>query len=94
VFLVVQAAGGRGQLITVYAEEGHGVKAGDALRYRGIDVGVVERVELSSKLDRVELYLRLDPDAHSLARAGSRFWVVRPQLTLDSFQGLETVVGV
>ncbi|MCA8981408.1 MAG: MCE family protein, partial [Planctomycetes bacterium] len=82
-----------GPLITVHAQEGHGIKAGDPLRYRGIHVGAVESVSLEPDLSGVRLEVRLDPEAEALARRGSRFWVVRPHLGLDSVQGLETVVG-
>lgn len=82
-----------GPRIEVHAEEGHGIKSGDPLRYRGIRVGSVESVSLSSDLSGVRLVVRLDPAAEDLAREGSRFWIVRPHLGLDSVQGLETVVG-
>lgn len=85
------AAGG--SLITVHADEGHGIKSGDPLRFRGIHVGAVESVSLESDLSGVRIEVRLDPEAEALAREGSRFWIVRPHLGLDSVQGLETVVG-
>lgn len=82
-----------GALIEVHADEGHGIKAGDPLRYRGIRVGAVESVALEPDLSGVRLEVRLDPEAEELARQGSRFWIVRPHLGLDSVQGLETVIG-
>jgi paraquat-inducible protein B len=84
---------GGGSIIEVRAAEGHGIKAGDPLRYRGIHVGAVESVSLEPDLSGVRLDVRLDPEAAELAREGSRFWIVRPHLGLDSVQGLETVVG-
>lgn len=92
-FLVVQLFGAKGLSVTVAAEQGHGVRSGDVLRFRGIQVGRVGNVRLADGLGTVELDIRLDPGAEDLARAGSRFWIVRPQLTLDSVEGLETVVG-
>lgn len=82
-----------GSRITVHADEGHGIKSGDPLRFRGIHVGAVESVSLEPDLSGVRIDVRLDPEAEALARQGSRFWVVRPHLGLDSVQGLETVVG-
>ncbi len=92
-FLLVDVMGGRGILIVVHAEEGYGIEAGDALRYRGIDVGEIEEALLAADLSNVELRVRLEPGAEAIAKAGSRFWIVRPRLSLDSVQGLETVVG-
>jgi paraquat-inducible protein B len=92
-FLVLQLFGKQGLSVTVTAEHGHGVRAGDALRFRGIEVGRVGAVHLADGLGAVELDVRLNSGAEGLARAGSRFWIVRPHLTLDSIEGLETVVG-
>lgn len=84
---------GRGSSITIFAAEGHGLGVGDPLRYRGIVVGEVRRIELTEDLVRVALVVRLEPGAEGLCREGSRFWVVRPHMALDGVQGLETIVG-
>lgn len=93
VFLVAQASFSQGIRVRVRAPEGHGIVAGDVLRYRGIEVGRIEEVLLSGDLQEVVMTVRLDPEAEGLARAGSRFWVARPHLSLDGVQGLETIVG-
>ncbi len=83
----------RGIVITVQLPEGHGLRIGDELRYRGINVGEVREVELAEDLDGVIVTISLRAEADLLARAGSRFWVVRPQLGLTGVEGLETLVG-
>ncbi|MDX1604670.1 MAG: MlaD family protein, partial [Candidatus Competibacterales bacterium] len=83
----------RGPLITVGFHQGYGLKPGDALRFRGIIVGRVEQVRLDRDLQGVQVAARLQPDAAALARAGARFWIVRPQLDLAGVSGLETVLG-
>lgn len=83
----------RGPLVRVQAVHGHGIREGDSVRHLGISVGIVEEVRLGSTLDHVDLALRLAPEAAGLAREGSRFWVVRPHLAIDSISGLETIVG-
>ena len=87
------ALAGRGPLVTIKVEDGHGLKSGDPLRYRGIGVGRIEEVRLQPDLSGVILRVRLDRDADEVARRGSRFWVVRPTLSLEGVKGLETVVG-
>lgn len=82
-----------GPTITVVFSEGHGLKEGDQLRYRGTVVGRVERVALADNLNTIRVEVRLGPEAASLAREGSRFWVVRPELGLNGVAGLETIVG-
>ena len=83
----------RGDMITVRFQQGYGLKPGDALRYRGIDVGQIESVQLADDLSSLWVNVRLIPSATDLARAGSRFWIVRPQLALTGVSGLDTVVG-
>src|SRR5690606_38568516 len=75
------AWGKRGTSIVVQFEQGHGIQPGDRLRHRGIEVGEVTRVELTEQLDGVLVHLRLDAPARSLARQGSRFWIVRPEIS-------------
>ena len=41
----------------------------------------------------VDVSVRLKPFAEPLARDGSQFWIVRPELNLGGISGLETAVG-
>lgn len=93
IYLLALTCGGRGALIRVHARDGHGLQAGDPLRYRGIQVGEVESVALAEDLSAVVLAVRLEPQAAGIAREGSRFWLVRPELSLEGVRGLETIVG-
>lgn len=79
--------------IKVSLEQGHGVRAGDDLRYRSIAVGQVLSVDLDADLAGVLVTARLKPDAGHLARAGTRVWVVRPTVGFSGIAGLDTLVG-
>lgn len=83
----------RGIEVSILFPEGHGLKTGDAVRYRGIDVGTVTELSLADSLDGVRVQVELNSAAANLAKAGSRFWIVRPQLSLTQVSGLETAVG-
>ena len=82
-----------GQLIVVQFDDGFGLKPDDRLRYRGIDVGAVERVELSDEQSKVLVHVRLSPNAKFIAAEGGKFWIVRPVFSLDAIQGLDTLIG-
>ena len=82
-----------GPTIVIQFSDGHGLKSGDAVRHRGIDVGTVSEVVLSSDLSQIAATVVLTPEAKNLAREGTRFWIVRPQLSLTGVSGLETAVG-
>ena len=91
----VQSVGSRGPLVTVLAEHGYGLGAGDAVRHLGIEVGRIESAGLAdaSADGGVRLEVRLAKDASALAREGTRFWIVRPEISLDSVEGLDTLIG-
>ena len=80
--------------ISIHFPDGHGLESEDAVRFRGIDVGTVEEVRLNRDLTGVDVAVKLRPFAQDLAREGTRFWVVRPELSLGGgVSGLETAVG-
>lgn len=82
-----------GPRITITFAHGYGIEPGDALRYRGIDVGEVVAVRVADDLREVAIEATLERSARELAREGSRFWIARPQVSLGGVQGLETIVG-
>ena len=93
IVLVATSLKSHGPTITIRFAEGHGLKAGDVLRFRGIAVGEVSDVVLTSDLGRVTVKVRLEPKAAHVARRGSQFWIERPRVSLSRVSGLETVVG-
>lgn len=82
-----------GTEIVVRFQQGYGIKPGDPLRFRGIDVGRVTAVVLDRELHAVSVTILLDPSASGIAKSGSRFWIERPRLSLGRLSGLDTVVG-
>lgn len=93
ILLVVTAVGSRGTDITVSFEQGHGIKPGDTLRHRGIEVGEVQSVEIAEDLKGATVRIKLQRKAADLAREGSKFWIERPRVSLARVAGLDTVVG-
>lgn len=92
-YLVYRSIEPAGPEITIRFPEGHGLKVGDYVRYRGIDVGHVDRVDLTDDLTGVEVQVTLLHGADDLAREATQFWIVRPQLSLTEIRGIETAVG-
>ena len=93
VALVVSSMKGRGPEIVIQFAEGHGLKPGDVLRYRGIAVGEVIEVLLKPDLSGVAVKMQLEPKAAHVARKGSQFWIERPRVSMARVSGLETVLG-
>ncbi|MCL4222381.1 MAG: MCE family protein [Phycisphaerales bacterium] len=83
----------RGLPVFITFEDAGGLRAGDALVYRGIPVGEIRDVRLARDLGRVVIEARLRPEAEDLAREGTRFWVARPEVSLAGVSGLDTLLG-
>ncbi len=81
-----------GTRISIHFPDGHGLRAGDPVRYRGIDVGTVRGIQLG-RGDGVDVSVTIDQSAKSLLSNGANFWIVRPKLALSGVSGLETAVG-
>ena len=88
-----EAATAKGQIIELQADSADGLREGTDIRYRGLEVGRVEQVELSRDLSGVVLKARLTRAQESLAREGTRFWVVKAQLGLGGAENLGTLVS-
>lgn len=63
------------------------------LQYRGATVGEVKKIRLAKDLRHVEVEAQLIGSAKDLARAGSIFWIVRPEVSIGSISGLRTIVS-
>lgn len=93
VVLAVRSMPTGGRDIEIHFPEGHGLKAGDSVRYRGIEVGTVTEVTLNQEVTGIDVKVTLKPGGGALDRKGTRFWIVRPRLSLTEISGLETAVG-
>src|SRR5688572_21385168 len=91
-YLLYQGLSSRGPLITIELPSGEGIAPGDAVTFRDVRVGEVDSVALSPTLDRVLVRARLARTAAGLAVEGTRFWVVRPEVSLSRVAGLETII--
>lgn len=78
--------------IDIHFESAEGLRNGTKIKYRGMDVGKVEKLELNAKDKGVIARSSLDEDKTWLAHEGARFWLVRPQLGLANSSHLETLV--
>jgi paraquat-inducible protein B len=84
----------QGPTITIYFQSVDGLQAGNSfLQYRGVKVGTVTSLKLTSDKQQAAVQVQLTGPAANLARQGSIFWIVRPELKLGSVSGLRTIVS-
>ncbi|NBF03665.1 MCE family protein [Pseudomonas sp. Fl5BN2] len=87
-----EEAAQRGTLVNIKVERADGLRAGTPVRFKGLDVGKLEEVTLSADMQSVMLKARITEVPERIARVGSQFWVVKPELGLMKTANLETLV--
>ncbi|WP_224787068.1 PqiB family protein [Pseudomonas aeruginosa] len=88
-----EAAMARGVEIQLSIDNADGLREGTPIRFKGLDIGKIESVELNPDLSGVLMKARLTSAGERVARSGTRFWVVRPALGLLRTENLGTLVS-
>ncbi|WP_052481171.1 PqiB family protein [Gilvimarinus agarilyticus] len=80
--------------IVVIFNTGEGVEVGKTeVRYKGIKVGIVDELHVQPNMDSVAAQVTLSKQVESALRKDTRFWLVKPELSLGGVQGLDTLVS-
>jgi len=79
-------------VVQIKVDRADGLRAGTPVRFKGLDVGKLEQVTLSPDMQSVMLKARITEVPERIARVGSQFWVVKPELGLMKTSNLETLV--
>ena len=92
--MVIHAWLSAGPEITISFKTATGLEAGKTpVKYKDVTVGTVSSVVLSDDGSHVVATVSLSNTAQSLARADSRFWVVRPRLGVGGVSGVDTLLS-
>lgn len=82
-----------GPTITITFGDADGVKPDQTeVHYRGVRIGQVTSTTLSEDTKHAVVKVRLQRSAESIAREGSVFWIVRPEVGIAQIRGLATVL--
>lgn len=83
-----------GPLISIYFRNTDGIEEKNTqVKFRGAQVGQVKVVQLQKDNKYVKVEARLAGSAKNLARDGSIFWIVRPEVKVGAVSGLGTIVS-
>ena len=83
-----------GPTITITFRDGEGLEAGKTkIKYKAVDVGVVETVEISEDLSRVIVTAIMQKETEAHLTTNTKFWIVRPRVGFSGISGLETLVS-
>src|SRR5688500_7156623 len=93
-WLAVKSILDRGPVIKISFNTAEGLEAGKTkLKYKDVDIGLVQSVNLSEDRSRVIATAELAKDSKSLLVEDTRFWVVRPRISGGSVSGLGTLLS-
>ena len=90
-FQIVQE---QGISIRIMFSNGDGIVAGKTqIRYQGLQIGVVKKVNFTNDLQKVEVVANIYPEAKSVLRENTKFWLVKPSASLAGISGLDALVS-
>jgi paraquat-inducible protein B len=90
--LVAKSYHAAGPRITVSFQTAEGIEPDKTeVRYKEVVIGKVRGVELSDDHTRVLVHIHLDKRAADFAAEDTRFWVVRPRVSVGGVSGLTTL---
>lgn len=93
-WLVYKTLSEKGPALTISFMHAEGIEAGKTrIKYKNLDIGVVEGLRFSDDFARVLVLARLNKEAAAFLKRGTRFWVVKPSLGLRGVSGLSTLVS-
>jgi paraquat-inducible protein B len=83
-----------GPYITLNFPDASGLEVKNTpLRFLGVQVGQVASIKVSPDRHTAQVGVRMAGGTRDLTRAGSLFWIVRPELNVSSISGLGTIVS-
>jgi len=94
IYMVVHNMLTEGPEIQIAFKTASGLEQGKTkIKFRNVDMGVVDKVTLNDDLDGVIVTARLDRQALPLLRDDTRFWVVTARVGVGNVSGLDTLLS-
>jgi len=93
-WLAWKAISEKGPEFIIRFKTAEGLEAGKTkIRYKAVDVGIVESIALTPDRSTVLVHARMEKYAENYLVKDSRFWVVRARITGATVQGLGTLLS-
>ena len=93
-WVAVQYLMARGPTISIEFANADGLEAGKTkLRYKEVDIGTVAAIAIARDRSHVIVTAKMAKQAEDLLVTDTKFWVVRPRVTLNSISGLGTLLS-
>lgn len=93
-WLIYKTFAEKGPALTISFMHAEGLEVGKTrIKYKNLDIGVVEGLRFSEDFARVVVLARLNREAAPFLKRGTRFWVVKPSLGVRGVSGLSTLIS-
>ncbi len=93
-WLIVKTLSEQGPRVTISFKTAEGLEVGKTrIKYKNVDIGVVEEIRFSDDFSNVILSVQFEQGTEHFLKRNTRFWVVKPQLTLRGARGLGTLIS-
>ena len=92
--IVVQRYLNEGPTITIAFRTAEGLEPGKTtIKYKDVDIGKVTEVVLSEDYSKVFVTAKMEKNARGLLVTDSRFWVVKPRISMSGVSGIGTLIS-
>lgn len=93
-WLLFKSVNESGQMVRIHFPNAQGLIAGrTTLRYQGLEVGMVKKLELAKDLKGIYVDAEVSRDAIQLLGKDTKFWLVKPTASLSGVSGLDALVS-
>jgi len=84
-----------GITMTLQLASGDGIVAGKTkVMFRGLKAGVVRTIDINQdRFHTVTATILLDPRAEKILRKNTKFWVIRPQVSIEGIKHINTLIS-
>lgn len=93
-WLVVKTLSEQGPVATISFKTAEGIEVGKTrVKYKNVNIGLVDAVNFSEDLTNVVVTVEFDQGTEHFLKRNTRFWVVKPQLSVRGVSGLSTLIS-
>ena len=93
-WLIFKTLSEQGPQVTISFKTAEGIEAGKTkVKYKNVDIGVVEHIKFSEDFSNVILTVEFSKGSEKFLKRNTRFWVVKPQVSLRGATGLSTLIS-
>ncbi|WP_439243587.1 MlaD family protein [Lonepinella sp. BR2474] len=84
----------QGETVHITFANGDGLVANKTqIRYQGLQIGLVKKVNFTDDLKLVKVEASIYPEAKTVLRENTKFWLVQPNASLAGISGLDTLIS-